>query len=112
MSTLKLRIFDGTRQLFSPVVPFLVTIIDGNRKQLFRNFVQANQRQFDLPFYDNGGDNYSVVVYADGFKQAGFMPVSLSDNYLRTLDIMLISNDPGFNFAAATWPSVGTRFPF
>lgn len=112
MSTLQLRIFDGTRQLFSPVVPFLITIVDGNQKQLYRNFIQTNQTQFDLPFYDNNGDNYSVVVYADGYKQAGFMPVTLSDNYLRILDIMLIPNDPGFNFAQAIWTAVAARYKF
>lgn len=112
MSKLRLQIFDGSRQLFSPVVPFLVTIIDGNNKQLFRNYIQANQSDFDLPFYDNDGDNYSVVVWANGFKQAGFMPVPLSNGYMRPLDIMLISDSPGFNFAGAKWHAVSSRFPF
>lgn len=112
MSKLQLRIFDGSRQFFSPTVPFLVTIVDGHQNQLFRNYVQANQWQFDLPYYDNEGDHYSVVVWAKGFKQAGFMPVILSDNYVRILDIMLISEDPGFNFAGATWPSVRGKYPF
>lgn len=112
MSKLQLRIFNGARQLFSPAVPFLVTIIDGHQNQLFRNYIQANQRSFDLPFFDNNGDNYSVVLWAKGFKQAGFMPVTLSDNYVRILDIMLISDAPGFNFVGAKWPSVSSRFPF
>jgi hypothetical protein len=112
MSKLQLRIFDGARQLFSPALPFLVTIIDGHQNQLFRNYIQANQWLFDLPYYGNDGDKYAIVVWAKGFKQAGFMPVTLSDNYVRILDIMLISDDPGFSFAGATWPAVGGRFPF
>ena len=40
------------------------------------------------------------------------MPVKLSNSYLRTLDIMLIRNDPGFNFATAPWPVAKTAYPF
>ena len=95
MSTLRLRIFDGTRQPFPLPAQFLVTITDGNQKQLRRDFYSANDLSFnDLPFYNNFGDNYSVLVSLDGYKQAGFTPVKLSDTFLTTLDIMLIPNSP------------------
>lgn len=112
MSRLQLRIFDGTRQPFSAPAQFLVTITDGNRKQHIRNFYQANEIPFDLPFFDNFGDKYSVVVWADGFQQAGFAPVVLSDNYSRTLDVMLISTKPGFSFVNARWNDANERYPF
>ncbi len=79
MSKLQLRIFDGTRQLFSAPAKFLVTITDGNKTQRVRNYFDANDITFDLPFFDNFGDNYAVVVWAQGYKQAGFVPVTLSD---------------------------------
>lgn len=75
MSKLQLRIFDGSRQLFYPVVPFLVTIVDGNHKQLFRNYIQANQWQIDLPFYDNEGDDYSVVIAGRAAGVPKFAPM-------------------------------------
>jgi hypothetical protein len=112
MSKLQLRIFDGTRNLFSAPIPFLITITDGNRIQRFRNYCQKNDVTFDLPFFDNNGDNYTVVVWANGYKQAGFAPVILSDKYVRTLDIMLISDSPGFSFVDARWEDVSTRYPF
>ena len=112
MSKLQLRIFDGTRNLFSLPVPFLVTITDGNRIQRVRNFYQDNDITFDLPFFDNGGDNYTVVVWAKGYKQAGFAPVILSDRYVRTLDIMLISDAPGFSFVDARWNDVSALYRF
>jgi hypothetical protein len=112
VSKLQLRIFDGSRQLFSAPAQFLVTITDGNRTQHIRNFYPNNDMTFDLPFFDNFGDDYTAVVWANGFKQAGFSPVLLSDQYLKTLDIMLISNDPGFSFVDAPWDVVNARYPF
>lgn len=113
MSSLRLRIYDGTRQPFAAPVQFLVTIIDGNQKQHIRNSYPNNDITFnDLPCFDNFGDNYSVIVYADGYRQAGYQPVKLSHSYVTTLDLMLIANDPGFSFVNARWPAVKSAYPF
>lgn len=112
MSKLQLRVFDGTRQLFSAPAQFLVTLTDGNRTQQIRDYYQANDITFDLPFFDNFGDNYTVVVWAKGYKQAGFTPVTLSDQYLKTLDIMLIPNEPGFSFVDARWDPARLLYSF
>ena len=112
MSKLQLRIFDGSRQLFSAPANFLVTVTDGNRNQQVREYFQASDLTFhDLPFYDNFGDNYSVMVWADGYQQAGFMPVVLSDQYTRILDLMLIPENPGFSFVNARWDAVNAAYP-
>jgi hypothetical protein len=112
MSKLQLRIFDGTRNLFAAPAKFLVTITDGNQTQHVRDYFPENDITFDLPFFDNFGDNYTVIVWADGYKQAGFVPVKLSDQFLKIVDIMLIANNPGFSFADAKWEAVNSRYPF
>jgi hypothetical protein len=112
MSKLQLRIFDGTRNLFAAPAKFLVTITDGNQTQHVRDYFPENDITFDLPFLDNFGDNYTVIVWADGYKQAGFVPVKLSDQFLKIVDIMLIANNPGFSFADAKWEAVNSRYPF
>ena len=112
MSKLRLRIFDGTRQPFSTPANFLITITDGNQKELVRAYYPENDITFDLPFYNNFGDSYSVVVFEDGFQQAGFAPVKLSSQYLKILDIMLVAKDPGFNFASATWNDAKSLYPY
>src|SRR5277367_3463292 len=99
MSKLRLRIFDGTRQPFTAPAQFLVRIVDGNQKQQVWQYYPQNDLTFDPQFFDNFGDNYRVLVSSDGYKQAGFVPVKLSNSYLTTLDIMLINNTPSFNFA-------------
>jgi hypothetical protein len=112
MSKLELRIFDGSRRLFAAPVNFLVTITDGNRNQQVRDYFTQNDLTFDLPFYDNFGDNYSVIVWAEGYQQAGFMPVPLSDQYTRILDLMLIPDSPGFSFVNARWDDVDAAYGF
>ena len=112
-SSLHLRIFDGSRQLFSSSAQFLVTIVDGNQTQQVRqNYSQHDITFNGLPFYDNLFDNYTVVVSADGYQQAGFVPVKLSCRYLTTQDIMLIPNDPGFSFVSARWQAANSKYPF
>jgi hypothetical protein len=112
-STLHLRIFDGTRQPFPTPAKFLVTITDGNQSQHVRDYYESSDLTFTgLPFFDNFGDGYSVVVWVDGYRQAGFVPVSLSNSYERQLDIMLVAKDSGFNFAAAKWDTAKAAYPF
>jgi hypothetical protein len=112
MSKLRLRIFDGTRQPFALPAQFLIRIVDGNQKQQVWQDYPQNDLTFELPFFNNFGDNYSVLVSSDGHKQAGFVPVKLSDAYLTTLDIMLVPNKPNFNFANGSWPAARDRYPF
>jgi len=112
-STLRLRIFDGSRQLFAASAQFLITITDGMQTQHVRAFYTENDITFEnLPFYDNFGDDYTVLVWAEGYRQAGYTPVELSDTYIRTLDIMLIRDDPGFSFVDATFPAASAAYPF
>ena len=108
MSHLRWRIFDGTRQPFALPAQFMVRIVDGNQHQLVWQYYSSNDILFDLPFFDN----YSVLVSASGYKQAGFQPVTLSNAYLTTLNIMLVPNTPNFNFAAGLWLAAKDRYPF
>ena len=65
-----------------------------------------------MPFFDNFGDNYCVLAYADGFQQAGFVPVKLSPRQPIAVDLMLIPKDPEFNFADASWDAIKGELPF
>jgi hypothetical protein len=65
-----------------------------------------------LVFFDNFGDNYTVIVFADKYQQAGFTPVKLSAERPTTLDLMLIPKTPGFNFAHAPWDIIKLSLPF
>jgi hypothetical protein len=112
-SELRLRLFDGTGQLFPAGTNALVTVIDGYQKEIVRNYYRGGEIHFDgLPFYDNFGDNYAVIAFVDGYKQAGFQPVKLSPAAPATVDLMLAPKEPVFNFAGLSWDSAKQRMPF
>ena len=112
-SVLNLRLFDGAGQLFPAGTQVLVTIIDGNQKQIVRQYFNAGQITVTgLPFYDNYGDNYAAIAFVDGFKQAGFAPVKLTPAAPVTVDLMLIPSDPVFNFAGLSWDIAKRKMPF
>ena len=112
VSKLRLRIFDGSRQLFAAPANFLIRIVDGNQKQQISSFFPNNDITFELPFFDNFGDNYTVLVPLDDYKDAGFTPVKLSSSIPTTLDIMLVRKDPGFSFVNGRWGDVSEEYPF
>jgi hypothetical protein len=43
-----------------------------------------------LPFFNNFGDNYRVIVSADGYYDAGFVPVPLTPAHPTKLGLMLL----------------------
>jgi hypothetical protein len=112
-STLTVNVFDGTRRPFVSGKDILYRIIDGNQNQiLLKEVPSASLTAKGLPFYDNAGDNYSVIVSADGYRQSGFVPVKLSPQQPVTVELMLVPKDPQFNFADAPWDSIKTQLPF
>ena len=101
-SSLQVRIFDGSRQPVSPGAKILFTITDGNEHQLLRD-EHSPDTTFRLPFYDNFGDNYTVLAFAKGYEQAGFQPIACSPKLPQTLDLMLLKKDGDFQFGNAKW---------
>ena len=61
--------------------------------------------------FNNFGDNYTFLVAADGYKDAGFFPVKLAANVDMGVDLMLIPASNAFNFASATWAALGKSRP-
>jgi hypothetical protein len=101
---LTVNLFSGDRMPFPATTEVLLTVIDGNQKQVHRETHKASSITFEgLPFYDNFGDNYSVVASAKGYSQAGFSPVKLSPRVMATADIMLVRKNGGYNFSQAKW---------
>jgi hypothetical protein len=109
-SRLTVRVFDGTRQSISPNVRILMTITDGNENQRYRDYSPSGT-SFQLPFFDNLGDNYTVIAFADRYSQGGFTPVKCSPATPQTLDIMLLPKDAGFRFAGAQWDKLAISQP-
>jgi hypothetical protein len=105
------NVYDGTRKPIPAEVKVLLTVRDGAQNQLFRNTVNAPSVKLELPFHNNFADNYAIIAFADGYEQAGFLPVTVSPNAPDELDLMLLPKNSTFNFAGARWPDLQAQKP-
>ena len=108
---LLLNVFDGTRRPISSEVEILVTLFDGTQKQLHKNHHHGPSIPFNVPFFNNHGDKYSVIVFANGYQQAGFFPVHVKKDKETKIDLMLVPKDVSFNFDRAGWDELGNSHP-
>jgi len=110
--TITTNVFDGARQPFAAGIDILYTVIDGNQKQVYRDFVKSPVFKLEgLNYFDNFGDRYTVIAAADGCEQAGFYPVNVAPNTPQNLDVMLLRKDAGFNFSGAQWKDIKSKRP-
>lgn len=110
--SLMVNVFDGTRQAIAPGAQTLVRVIDGNQNKLIEKFYNSPSIFFEgLPFYNNFGDNYTVLVSADGCIDAGYHPVKISPNSVQHIDLILLPNHGTFDFGDALWPTLKQTRP-
>jgi len=108
---LMVNVFDGTRRRISPEVKLLVTLTNGFHEQVHRDYHNGPSVLFKLPGGDDISDNYSVVVWAEGYEQAGFAPVRINPRVVQHVDLMLLPKDAGFNFHDARWAKLRKTQP-
>ena len=113
--TLNVNLFSGARTALPPATEALLTVRDGNQQTVSlpnNGFFNESSIQIGgLPFFDNFGDNYAVVASADGYQQAGFVPVTVNPVNPAVIDIMLLKKDATFNFRNATWDRLNQQCP-
>jgi hypothetical protein len=92
----------------------LLTLRDGNQNPVplpHNGYFKASTINVEaLPFFDNFGDNYTVVASAHGYSQAGFMPVKVNPQAPAIVDIMLLGTDATFSFRDAGWDSLKQNY--
>jgi hypothetical protein len=108
---LMVRVFDGTRRPIDAKINLLITIRDGFQKEWYRRNRKGPTVLFEVPFNNNLADNYTVIVAADGYKDAGFTPVKVSPEVQRVVDLMLLPKNWKFNFSQADWGTLKQTRP-
>jgi hypothetical protein len=107
-----LNVVDGTQQPLASGVPLLVTIIDGNRRTIVRDYFTTSSLDFPaLPIQGSFGNEYTVIAWAKGYRQAGFAPVRISPRVVQVVDLMLIPEESTYSFAEASWDRLKTDHP-
>ena len=110
-----LNLYDGRRQLLDDSVAWSATTYDGRglqeRKPLLFPNLHGGSKLLSVPFFDNFGDNYTVIVNADGFESNGWRPVTVSERAPVTLDLLLLPKRGAPHFARATWNDLVQQRP-
>jgi hypothetical protein len=109
---MQIRVFDGTRNPFPSGKSVLYRVIDSSQKELIAVEKKTAVLDCEFPFHDNFMDAYTVIVFSDGFEQAGFTPVKLQPQADTVVDLMLIPKDGHPSFANATWDWIKANLPF
>jgi hypothetical protein len=104
---LLLNIFDGARRPIDSDINVLVTLREGNQKEVYRKHQHGPSLAFNVLFYNNFGDNYAAIVWAKHYQQAGFHPIHVRKDVAQTLDLMPLPKSTRFDFSAATWGALG-----
>jgi len=103
-----LNVFDGSRQPISSDVRFLLRVRDGNQEQRFSNYVNGPTVRIEVPFYDNLGDLYTVLVSEDDHRDSGFYPIHVSASAIQNVDLMLAPKHA--KFESLDWISLKQRY--
>jgi hypothetical protein len=111
VARIQLSVFDGTREQVGRDVNLLVTLRDGNQNSVHRGNHLGPIIDFDVDFFNNFGDNYTVIASAKKHLQAGFHPVKVSPAAPQAVDIMLLPKKNRFNFDNASWAKLKKNLP-
>ena len=111
---IRLMIYDGARQPFSEKHDVLLRVHNGQTtdsvtKTLNMQAADEGVVLLDVDFFDNFADNYTVLVSADDYRDAGFFPVKVSPKRLADVNLMLVPKDP--NFAFDPWDALVANHP-
>src|ERR1039457_1007867 len=110
-----LNVYDGKRQLLDKAVKWSAQAIDGRglneRATLVFPDLRGGSQLLNVPFFDNFGDNYTIVVTADGYEADAWRPVTVSGSGPVTADILLLPKNGAPHFAGATWDQLSRWRP-
>lgn len=107
-AVIALKIYDGSRNLISPDTRILLRVRDGQQKERFSDYVQSSSINIKVPFFNNFMDSYTVLVTADGYRDAGFFPVKVSSQQDTPLELMLVPKNAAFSFLS--WEDLKNKY--
>src|SRR5712675_2230499 len=108
---IKLSIYDGARAPFAERQNVLLRVHNGQTTDSFTKMLNTksmNEGQvvLNVDFFDNFADNYTVLVSADGYRDAGFFPVKVARRTPQNVSLMLIPAKPALQFEP--WDVIAT----
>jgi hypothetical protein len=77
---------------------------------LFFPDLHGGTQSLSVPFFDNFGDNYTIIVSADGYEDGAWRPVTVSDRGPVIMDLLLLPKG-GAHFDEASWDTLSQMRP-
>jgi len=109
-ATIALTIFDGTREIFPRTKKgVLLRVRDGQQVLKYEGYVKTSTVSIRVPFSNNFADDYTVLVTADGYRDAGFFPLKVSLTHELPVDLMLVPKKATFQFLL--WDDLKAQYP-
>jgi len=106
-----INFYDGSRQLVPAGTKILLTVTDGNKRNVFRDFIQGPTFSLNVPFFDNFGDQYTVLASPDKGLDAGFFPVMVSPAVDRPVFLMFLPKEKDAQYNFASWNDLQQHSP-
>jgi hypothetical protein len=100
---IKLNLFDSSRQSLNSALQYRVRLINGHRKTVYDKFHRGRPPIFAVEFFNNFGDDYTVIVTARKHHDSAFWPIKVAPGATEDLDLMLLPKKNRYNFANAAW---------
>ena len=110
-----IHVVDGTRQALPDSVKWSGRILDGRtlseRRTLNVDGAGSVMLVKGLQYFDNFFDNYTVILNAKGYEDAGWMPVPILPAKPAAVYLMFLPKNGHLNFSAATWDALNSSRP-
>jgi hypothetical protein len=110
-----INIVDGARQPLATSVQWSATIHDGRSPSEFETFnidgAGSTELVKGLPYFGSFFDNYTVLINAKDYDDAGWMPVAIQKSQTTPVYLMLLEDDATINFNSATWAALNSLRP-
>src|ERR1700736_262344 len=110
-----INIVDGTRKPLPGAVKWSGRVHDSRPPDQWQllNFDGAGSAVVvkELRWFNNLFDDYTVIVNAKGYEDAGWMPVRISPARPGTVDLMLMQKGADLNFGGADWKALNSLRP-
>jgi hypothetical protein len=108
LAVIRIGVYDGTRRPVPANVNILYRVRDGNQREHISDYYKAPLTA-KVPFFDNFGDWYTVLVWAEHCRDAGFTPIKVSPFHDSHVDLMLLPKQGAFKFYP--WEALAQSHP-
>ena len=104
-AVIRISVYNGARRLMPENLQILYRVRDGNQVERIGRFIKKPSLVATVPFFDNFGDWYTVIVSSKNCRDAGFTPVKVSPLQDSVVDLMLLPKKGVLKFLS--WDEIG-----